>query len=211
MGQATLDLPDPLENPPTAPNNSADDLLSQLAGDEIDRMLADSDVSADDLSTENIPKTALPPMEIPAAPAAPVNDVNDEIDGLFNQLTSAEVAAPAAKPARPAPVAEPAPVPAMAPPAKAPKTLEEEMAMDQALSAKSLNSPTAPTIHGESNALADLPAEAELPVIFKPLAWLSAPLDTLPEGVREAMGKVAILTLINAMAVLGYVIFVRKH
>ena len=50
MGQAAVDLPDPLDNPPTqagAPERAAagaDDLLAQMAGQEIDRLLADADV-----------------------------------------------------------------------------------------------------------------------------------------------------------------------
>ena len=37
MGQATLDLPDPLDAKPLADARGTDDLLSQMAGDEIDR------------------------------------------------------------------------------------------------------------------------------------------------------------------------------
>src|SRR3954449_9061854 len=51
MGQAAVDLPDPLETPPHpgAPDGAAgtDELLSQLAGEEIDRLLADADVDRD--------------------------------------------------------------------------------------------------------------------------------------------------------------------
>src|SRR5882672_2727354 len=36
MGQVAIDLPDPLHNPEPAPGPSADDLLAQLAGEEID-------------------------------------------------------------------------------------------------------------------------------------------------------------------------------
>jgi hypothetical protein len=43
MGQAIVDPPDPQENSKPAPTNSADDLLSQLAGNEIDRLLAESE------------------------------------------------------------------------------------------------------------------------------------------------------------------------
>src|SRR5205085_7155067 len=46
MGQAAVDLPDPLESPPPAANTSTDDLLAQLAGDEIDRLLAEAELSA---------------------------------------------------------------------------------------------------------------------------------------------------------------------
>src|SRR3954471_17777410 len=51
MGQAAVDLPDPLETPPhpDASDGAAgtDELLSQLAGEEIDRLLADADVDRD--------------------------------------------------------------------------------------------------------------------------------------------------------------------
>ena len=36
MGQVAIDLPDPLHNSDPAPGPSADDLLAQLAGEEID-------------------------------------------------------------------------------------------------------------------------------------------------------------------------------
>src|SRR5438067_37356 len=43
MGQAAVELPDPLTKTP-APATSADDLLSQLAGEEIDRLLKEAEV-----------------------------------------------------------------------------------------------------------------------------------------------------------------------
>src|SRR5690606_15011859 len=45
MGQSTIDLPDPTDTQPESAA-SADDLLSQLAGDEIDRLLAEADDGA---------------------------------------------------------------------------------------------------------------------------------------------------------------------
>src|SRR6185436_14775033 len=44
MGQVAIDLPDPLHNSPPAPGPGVDDLLAQLAGEEIDRLLAEADV-----------------------------------------------------------------------------------------------------------------------------------------------------------------------
>jgi hypothetical protein len=59
------------------------------------------------------------------------------------------------------------------------------------------------------------PAAAEveepLPLFLKPLVWLNAPMELLPLGLRDALGKVAILTLANAIAVLAYVLIFRKH
>ncbi|MGH7214157.1 MAG: hypothetical protein ACREIT_05285 [Tepidisphaeraceae bacterium] len=48
-----------------------------------------------------------------------------------------------------------------------------------------------------------------VPIVLKPLVWLNAPLLSAPEWIREAVGKVAILTLINAVAVLVYVLLFR--
>jgi hypothetical protein len=54
-------------------------------------------------------------------------------------------------------------------------------------------------------------ADDALPFYLRPLAWLNAPLEALPEGAREAVGKIALLTLFNAAAVLIYVVVFRKH
>src|SRR3954469_4113502 len=69
MGQA-VDLPDPLEPPAAsaAPDlSSADDLLSQLAGEEIDRLLAEAEVE----KTDAPPVEHAPPVQPPVASAAP--------------------------------------------------------------------------------------------------------------------------------------------
>jgi hypothetical protein len=50
-----------------------------------------------------------------------------------------------------------------------------------------------------------------LPLYLRPLEWLSAPLEACPETLREVIGKVAIVTLVNALAVLAYVLLLRKH
>ena len=47
--------------------------------------------------------------------------------------------------------------------------------------------------------------------LLRPLEWLNAPLAACSDTVREALGKVAIMTLINALAILLYVLFLRKH
>jgi hypothetical protein len=54
-------------------------------------------------------------------------------------------------------------------------------------------------------------AEEPVPIYLKPLVWINAPLDSAPVVVRQVLGKVGLVTLINALAVLGYVIFFRKH
>ena len=41
------------------------------------------------------------------------------------------------------------------------------------------------------------------------LEWINAPLDSLPDDARDAIGKVAVMTLVNAVAILVYVMFFR--
>ena len=53
--------------------------------------------------------------------------------------------------------------------------------------------------------------EPPLPFYLKPLEWISRPMDAMPESVRVAVGKIALLTLFNALAVLIYVLLFRKH
>jgi len=72
MGQATLDLPDPplsgVNAGPLSPQAlaSADDLLSQLAGDDIDRLLAEAD-------TERPPAPVAAPVRAGAPPGISVS------------------------------------------------------------------------------------------------------------------------------------------
>jgi hypothetical protein len=53
--------------------------------------------------------------------------------------------------------------------------------------------------------------DTKLPLYLKPLQWINAPLMPFPAAVREAIGKIAILTLFNAIAVILYVLIFRRH
>lgn len=43
-----------------------------------------------------------------------------------------------------------------------------------------------------------------------PLLWLNAPLRAAPQSLRESVGKIALLALLNAVAVLVYVLVIRR-
>lgn len=168
MGQAAV-LPDPL-NEPASPPASADELLSQLVGDEINRLLAESETEC-----ASLPRSGAAEDHVPA--------VSSDVDlGALARHAAEE--ATANVPAQP-----PAPSAAVAPPPVAP-----EIATGTA----------------EREALRDELVES-LPFYLKPLEWLNAPLHFLSERMREALGKVAIVTLVNAIAVLLYAILFRKH
>jgi hypothetical protein len=147
MGQATVDLPDPLEKPNAT--GSADELLAQLAGDEIDRLLADGDAGK-------------PAEPTPAAPIMPAVESVGEVASVPEETDGAERLALAAD--------------------------------DVSQHAADL-----------------LESEAEVPIFLKPLVWLSSPLDRFGDGLRETIGKIAVLTMVNAIAVLVYVIIFRRH
>jgi hypothetical protein len=52
---------------------------------------------------------------------------------------------------------------------------------------------------------------APLPIYLKPLEWINAPLQSAPMVFRQLLGRAAVVTLINALAVLTYVLIFRKH
>lgn len=121
MGRAAPDLPDPLENAESAPTGGADDLLSQLAGDEIDRLLAEADVESAPLpetaevSTAAAATDTAEPAPVAAdASASTAPALESQLDELFSSLNEPPPAAPTEVAAEaavtpPRPVATPAP------------------------------------------------------------------------------------------------------
>jgi hypothetical protein len=165
MGQATVDLPDPLQNTQPAPAKSADDLLSQMAGDEIDRLLAE---------TDSEPATAAGGAIATAQPGSPAAPGTADLDAVL------ETAAAADHPAAIVQTTVPAP-------AQPPVSLDDSPKIE-------LGDP----VRG-------------FPLLLRPLQWLSAPLDPWPDQLRDVLGKVGLMTLINALAVLAYVLLFRRH
>ena len=308
MGQAAVDLPDPLEPPPATSAAGTDDLLAQLAGEEIDRLLAeaeverpsapvdeappsDDDAGADVTTTVPVPPpaksgksqastppaAATPSRPSTAAPApiviAPTvaqpeareltpaskaafaklsdgaaarveRDESTKLGQVLREL-EADPAPENRSPKDELPAAAAAPVPA-APPVRAEARAEAETVAAAAAVEQSLASQTpgllaeleeeerlakaaqtalaapagdAATASDDSGAdpSDDLAAvldgdddAASLPIYLKPLAWINAPLDACSDSVRQAIGKVAIITLVNAVAVFLYVLIFRR-
>jgi len=50
-----------------------------------------------------------------------------------------------------------------------------------------------------------------VPLLVRVLEWINAPLAGLSDGVRAAIGKVALVTTLNAIAVFAYVVLFRRH
>ena len=186
MGKAVIDLPDPLEAHPDEPLPAAggggiDDLLAKMAGEEIDRLLADAEPHGEPPRTASERKLIQPaaskPVEVPAAPT-PSHEPSPEGAGGVDLELATSVAERSALDAPPDPT-------------------DGLQKIDAAVF---------------DEAVADVQTEdAPLPAYLKPLEWLNAPLGFLPESARELVGKVALLTFFNALAVLIYVLVFRKH
>jgi hypothetical protein len=227
MGKAVIDLPDPLADvgndrlsdhleagtPP-----SVDDLLAQMAGEEIDRLLAD----ADEPRERTLKSLSQPKPKQPTEPETQVDRLTAAVESAKSQQVE-----PAAVIEPTAPASSEGPRIAIEPSAPAPKAsaaglpaLEEDGAtsIDEREALALALEENAPIPDAQPIALefpeVDPPtgnADGSLPFYLKPLEWLNAPLDACPEAVRGVVGKVALLTLFNAAAVLVYVIVFRKH
>lgn len=253
MGQATVDLPGPLETPSASTTVGADDLLAQMAGDEIDRLLAEAEADAPTVRTApaiedpQVPppfdsgavseKASSSPATGEAARAAGESNLAGELDSLLESLTTASPPPPDPEPASPAVQAVDAEEAAATPASAAGTDVSGETsellsaAAAEAVATGEFSPPGEATSAAERSALSDasaleaplgeaMPAaaidgeldqDASLPLLLKPLEWINAPLAACPDFLREFIGKAAILTVVNAGAILFYVRFVRRH
>jgi hypothetical protein len=232
-----MHLPDPLSAAPVS-SASTDDLLAQLAGEEIERLLAEADEPP---ASSKLAVVA--PIDQFAPPAAsPAQNTGASTHSSLLEpptTTPTKIAVPAFKGAQssPSPEAElstlfleiensaPATASGQAAPIKtataseldsapsAADALAQEMLEDAATSpsgraAFSSTATASATSHASARAHETSEGES-LP--FRILGWLNRPLDPYPDHVRDLVGKIAIVTIVNAAAVLAYVLIFRGH
>jgi hypothetical protein len=240
MGQAALDLPDPLQQQP-AGASSADDLLSQLAGDEIDRLLTESDTETPDeqlapeptpLATPTSDLPAIDPLAAAHAEESVVVEADQEKLTALEHESSAEPGADlhsvlstsmdGAPPADPLPAAQIDIDQHLATDADrvlAPHTAELKADGIQLKPHPAAGNDDHEDAGERQGLLATMAAEATdediaagpLPIWLRPLEWLNAPMDALSDEARSFLGKAAILTLVNSAAVIAYVMLFRRH
>jgi hypothetical protein len=167
---------------------STDELLSQLAASEIDRLLSEADA-------KGAPAPAAEPepiVEKAEAPAAPVAEGNErsallEAAGFEKAEEPKEAAAPA------------------------PLSAEDERSA--LLQAAGFESPDDIVPEPTPVANDELPAvdDGRVQFYLKPLVWMNIPFENCPLLVRQMLGRAGIVTLVNALAVLTYVLFFKKH
>jgi hypothetical protein len=267
MARTAVELPDPLENASGGAANSADDLLAQLAGDEVDRLLSEADAGepaprnvdrpvTDEAVAAGVVAAAGEASPAPADVAAesPAGDLFDEIDlakMAGARAPKAEVEAAATLEATQSvedSIAlraeeliaqarlegdDPEPTPAV-PPLSAADALAAEMEADEQAHAAALQrmkGDYTPAPRAEVSVATPVPAPAaeideaavdltapeseaddeRVPLLVRVLEWINSPMTGLSPGVREAMGKVALVTAVNAIAVFLYVLIARRH
>lgn len=169
-----------------AATSNTDELLSQLAASEIDRLLSESDA---------VPKEDANPVESAPAGGSPTTAEGSERAAL---LQAAGFDSPDA---------------AQSATADAPPLEDERSALLHAAGFESpeemgMQPKPPPQVVVENP---EEPDSGETPLYLKPLVWINAPLNSSPALVRQILGKVGLVTLVNALAVLTYVIFFRKH
>jgi hypothetical protein len=206
--------------------------LAQLAGDEIERLLAETEterpapasaaavVAAAPASptARDTSATAPLPAEVAAAdaPAAGVADPKEnlaaELDTLFKSLDAA------ATPPAAAPLAAAPPPPASGPSESKTPPVEAAETATSSAELKALSEPIAAT---DSAAALDATLVAEpaaepiergtVRLVARIFGILSSPLGHCSDSLRQKVGKVAIATLLNAIAVLAYTLIFRHR
>ena len=222
MGQATLDLPDPLEQPPESAAGT-DELLAQLAGDEIDRLIAQSDPEA-----ASAPSPEIPPTEVASAFADPVPAVSElppaeqapSEENLGEFLGKLEAERPAETPSQ---ESKPKTTSADVSPREAAlnKLVADADSFEEDSDLAAAERGALKTADADSlqEALTAKPSpvakddfsSGKVSIFVRLLAWINSPLDSLSDNARDLVGKVAILTTVNAISVLVYVLFFRRH
>jgi hypothetical protein len=176
--------------------------------------------TAAEVVSEPQPKVEADPLEMMPTAAIAETDVEEldariaqELDTLFTELNSDEPPAPVAKP--PAPVAATTSAGAeaatlrvstpAAPPAPADPVAQAAELQRQVLGQTLMAALTGPEDEAGPGEKRDW-----LGMMLRPLEWMNRPLAACSDAAREALGKVAIMTLINALAILVYVLFLRR-
>jgi hypothetical protein len=204
---------------PGAP--AADDLLSQMAGDEIDRLLNEAE------SDSTQPPAA---RTSPAEPAPVFADVETSADRTFAAPSSDNAplkTGGSLDSSLDDSIGEAENTPSFADPTASAPAISSEVgstpvAGEVAAAPAIANTEPAPS----ASSIAKIEGAAETPAgdfvpandatggesfLVRILELISSPLDHVDDAVRTTIGWIAILTVVNALVVLAYVHFVRRR
>jgi hypothetical protein len=183
MAKSALDFPDPLDNTPKLSLDNADELISQLAGDDIDRLIHPSE----HWQPQETPRDV---VHIPATKkAASPEDLAAELDDVFERIRKQELTppAPTIDTSEPEPITLPEPVLAM----------------------RRFDEPEATDIEPRRTLIQPL-EEPPLPAVLRPLAWINAPVAQLSGKSRWAVNLVSVVSFVGSIAAFVYVLVLRR-
>jgi len=211
------DLPDPLDSTPTSASANPDDLLAQMADEAINKLMAEAE--KDDLPVrmpprapvqavpEPIAEVSAPPEPPPAAPSiestldaavAQAKQVSEPVESRHTESPHNESALTSPPSPQPVEVSEDS-IALLGTTDDVVLPTEEHAVPSSAADVKAL---LAEPVHHD---------RAGASVVLLPLRIVNAPFAVLGDRVRNAVGQIAIVTLINALAVLAYVLIFRRH
>ena len=221
LSQAVRDLPDPLDPSPSLSTSDPDDLLSKMADEAIDRLIADADSGRPmtPLRTPAVDPTRSPTPELVTtqdSAATEPDEVEDEepayppgadteASTADNRIvaveeTSTDFAVDETEPQKTraeveaehhSPANDEAPV----------------IAANEALAVPV----EVPTVAVDRQALLAEPAAAGTSPWLWPLWLLNLPFAWIGDNARRAFGLIGIVTLVPATAALVYVIWLKRH
>ena len=173
--------------------SSTDELLSQLAASEIDRLLSEADAKEMPPAPQEAP--APPPPVVVEKAAEPVTQGAERIALLDAAGFDSKEAAK-----------EPTP-PAAAEAPAAPAVQDERSALLQAAGFETPDGLDHP-VSADAKLAKD---DDRVPIYLKPLVWMNLPFENCPSMIKQMLGRAGVVTLVNALAVLTYVFFFKKH
>jgi hypothetical protein len=189
--KASVNLPDSMHDTPQLELGNADELISQLAGDEIDRLIS-SDDNLTPLSESDLALSAPPRAEKPS-----VDELAAQLDQVFEEIRTRAPSPPPVKIdlSQPEPITLPEPVLAMR---RYDEPDEREM--------RGGGDPG--ELAGRRSLLA--PIEETPPAAVRMLAWINAPVMQLSRGPRVFVSAVSLVSFVGSVAALVYVLLLRR-
>lgn len=179
-------------------------MLSQLAGEEIERLLAEA--QAKPAGTISPVATSTPDNQQAVQSAAAAVDSAEKTDPPVAQAVAQPVLAPAQ--AADTPPADTSTGNKPPPPVASKQTPTAETPSQQKSEQKSPIPQPAPAAAPPAEPHAD--ASEHPPLYLRVLLAINAPLVRCPDNLRNALGAIAILTLLNSLGVLVYVLLFRR-
>jgi hypothetical protein len=193
MGNGEIDLPNPMDDGGESSPISNDELLSQLAGKEIERLLAEVDQQLDaamDAVAEEDPSPALALRKYPRPELRRLSGQEQGLARVFNRREDR----------REVEIGE-----------LTDEEDPEELVGTPVVVFERVTGVRAAEDQAQDDGVNLFPDyQQPMPAALKPLQWINAPIDGMSHAALSALGKVAIVSFVSAVAMLVYVVVLTR-